>query len=58
MGWAIMCRGADGYNKKCLICRQIVTDGHKFYYRDGFHVVHAGCAWEEEETRSGKCQEI
>jgi len=49
MGWAIMCKGADGYNEKCLICGEIVGDEQKFYYRNKVDVVHAGCAWEEEE---------
>jgi len=53
MGWLIMPKGSmEHTNQRCEICGKPVKAGQRFYFRNKADVVHAHCAWEEEEKCS------
>ena len=54
MGWLIMSEGTTQLNQRCEICHEPVTLGEPFYFRNKADVVHAHCAWEEEEKKAEK----
>lgn len=52
MGWLIMPADIKQTYQACEICGKPVKPGQKFYFRNKLaDVVHAACAWEEEEKR-------
>lgn len=54
MGWLIMSEEILQLNQLCEICHEPVTLGEPFYFRDKTEIVHAHCAWEEEEKKTEK----